>query len=194
MGKGAVKADGENFEGQCSTHGQPLSKSGADYAATVRNLGGDPENPWQIFPEAKKLYDDRREELRKIVANRRREYNEWAEANPALALELKGYLEGVLPNIDYTAIIHKANTSTRQASADVLGVLADTRLYPRRLQRSLPAGRCGRAYNGGNHERHSPPRRRDMRLRHILRILRLHEASRAPRLAHGAARKIHLDA
>ena len=125
MGKGAVKADGENFEGQCSTHGQPLSKSGADYAATVRNLGGDPENPWQIFPEAKKLYDDRREELRKIVANRRREYNEWAEANPALALELKGYLEGVLPNIDYTAIIHKANTSTRQASADVLGVLAE---------------------------------------------------------------------
>ncbi len=125
MGKGAVKADGENFEGQCSTHGQPLSKSGADYAATVRNLGGDPENPWQIFPEAKKLYDDRREELRKIVANRRREYNEWAEANPALALELKGYLEGVLPNIDYTAIIHKADTSTRQASADVLGVLAE---------------------------------------------------------------------
>ena len=28
MGKGAVKADGESFEGQCSTHGQPLSKSG----------------------------------------------------------------------------------------------------------------------------------------------------------------------
>ncbi len=26
MGRGCVKADGSNFEGQCSTHGQPLSK------------------------------------------------------------------------------------------------------------------------------------------------------------------------
>lgn len=39
MGCGAVKADGTNFENQCSTHGQPLSKSGADYIATVKNLG-----------------------------------------------------------------------------------------------------------------------------------------------------------
>ncbi len=30
MGRGAVTADGSNFEGKCSTHGQPLSKSGAD--------------------------------------------------------------------------------------------------------------------------------------------------------------------
>ena len=39
MGRGAVTATGENFEGKCSTHGQPLSKSGADYAMTVRHLG-----------------------------------------------------------------------------------------------------------------------------------------------------------
>ena len=32
MGYGCVTAQGENFEGQCSTHGNPLSKSGADYA------------------------------------------------------------------------------------------------------------------------------------------------------------------
>lgn len=125
MGKGAVKADGECFEGQCSTHGQPLSKSGADYAATVANLGGDPENPWKIFPEAEALYEARRQELRKIVAERRAAYKAWAEANPAKAIELKGYLEGILPEIDYTAIVHKADTSTRQASADVLSVLAE---------------------------------------------------------------------
>jgi len=125
MGKGAVKADGECFEGQCSTHGQPLSKSGADYAATVANLGGDPENPWKIFPEAAALYEARREELRKIVAERRAAFKSWADANPAKAIELKGYLEGVLPEIDYTAIAHKADTSTRQASADVLSVLAE---------------------------------------------------------------------
>lgn len=125
MGKGAVKADGEGFEGQCSTHGQPLSKSGADYAATVANLGGDPENPWKIFPEAAELYDNRRKELRAIVAKRREAFKAWQDANPAKAVELKGYLEGVLPQIDYTAIVHKADTSTRQASADVLSVLAE---------------------------------------------------------------------
>ena len=125
MGKGVVKADGENFEGQCSTHGQPLSKSGADITATIRNLGGDPENPWVIFPEVAALYESRREELRKIAAQRKAEYKNWAEANPALALELKSYLDGVLPSIDYAAVVHKANISTRQASADMLGVLAE---------------------------------------------------------------------
>ena len=63
MGKGVVKADGSNFEGQCSTHGQPLSASGADYAATMKNLGADPENPWVIFDDVKALYDARRAEL-----------------------------------------------------------------------------------------------------------------------------------
>ena len=125
MGKGVVKADGESFENQCSTHGQPLSKSGADYAATVRNLGGDPENPFVFFPEAVELYRERDEQLRRIVAGRRAEYEEWAKANPAKAIELKGYLEGVLPEIDYEAIAHKANAPTRQASADILGVLAE---------------------------------------------------------------------
>ena len=125
MGKGAVKADGECFEGQCSTHGQPLSKSGADYASTISNLGGDPENPWKIFPEAEALYSARREELRKIVAERREAFKQWAEANPALAIELKSYLEGVLPQIDYSEIAHKPGVATRQASADVLSVLAE---------------------------------------------------------------------
>ena len=125
MGKGVVKADGENFEGQCSTHGQPLSKSGADFAATIRNLGGDPENPWTIFPDVEKLYADRREELRKIVAERRQAFKTWADANPALAIELKSYIEGVIPSIDYSAIVHKADISTRQASSDVLSVLAE---------------------------------------------------------------------
>ncbi len=125
MGKGALTADGENFEGQCSTHGQPLSKSGADYAATVRNLGGDPADPFRIAPEVQALYAGRRTELAGIVAERRKAFDEWAKANPDKAVELKGYLDGVLPQIDYTAIVHKANISTRQASADVLGVLAE---------------------------------------------------------------------
>ena len=124
MGKGAVTADCKSFENQCSTHGQPLSKSGADYAATVRNLGGDPENPWVIFDDVRRLYAERAEELRKIVAERRKEYAEWEKANLGRAVMLKAYLEGVLPEIDYSAIVHKADISTRAASADVLAVLA----------------------------------------------------------------------
>lgn len=125
MGKGAVKADGASFEGQCSTHGQPLSKSGADYAATIKNLGGDPENPFVIFDDVKELYARRAADLREIVAARRAEFDTWAKAYPEKAAELKSYLDGVLPQIDYTAIVHKADISTRQASADVLGVLAE---------------------------------------------------------------------
>lgn len=125
MGRGAVTATGENFEGRCSTHGQPLSKSGADYTATVRNLGGDPENPWVIRPEVQALYDDRRRQLRAIVAERRETERRWAEANPDKALTLKNFIDGVLPQIDYRAIVHKANIATRTASANVLAELSD---------------------------------------------------------------------
>ncbi|MGN0219514.1 MAG: transketolase family protein [Muribaculaceae bacterium] len=125
MGLGAVTADGKNFEGQCSTHGQPLSKSGADVNATIRNLGGDPENPWVIFDDVAELYARRNDELRKIVARRREEFARWSETNPDKAATLKSYLEGRLPEIDYRAIAHKANVATRTASADVLSVLGE---------------------------------------------------------------------
>lgn len=124
MGRGARTASGESFEGQCSTHGQPLSKSGADIDATLRNLGADPENPWVIREEVKKLYAERADQLRKIVAERRNAHARWAAANPELAKTLKSYLAGELPEIDYQAIVHKANIATRAASADVLKVLA----------------------------------------------------------------------
>lgn len=124
MGRGAVTATGENFEGKCSTHGQPLSKSGADYAMTVKNLGGDPENPWQIRPEVKKLYADRAEALRKIVAERRAAEKAWAEANPEQAAVLRGFIEGRLPEIDWKSIVTKANVATRTASAAVLAELS----------------------------------------------------------------------
>ncbi len=123
MGRGAVTASGENFEGKCSTHGQPLSKSGADYAATVRNLGFDPEKPWEIDPEVQKLYDDRKAELRRIVADHRAKYDEWAAANPEKAAQLADFIAGRMPEIDFSAIQHKPNAATRTASADVLSVL-----------------------------------------------------------------------
>ena len=53
MGKGVVTAEGKPFEGKCSTHGQPLSSSGASYEETIKNLGGDPKNPFVIFDDVK---------------------------------------------------------------------------------------------------------------------------------------------
>lgn len=125
MGRGVVTASGDCFEGKCSTHGQPLSKSGADYPMTVKNLGGDPENPWVIRPEVAQLYAERREQLRKVVAERRAAQKQWAEAHFDEAVTLKGFIDGVIPQIDYKAIVHKANVATRTASADVLAVLSD---------------------------------------------------------------------
>lgn len=123
MGRGCVTAEGENFEGKCSTHGQPISKSGADYAKTVANLGGDPEDPWKVFPEVAALYEQRNNELREVVAKRRAEYDAWAQANPEAAKELQGYIDGKVADVDYSAIEHKPNIATRTASADVLKVL-----------------------------------------------------------------------
>ncbi len=125
MGRGCVTADGTNFEGQCSTHGQPLSKSGADYPATVKNLGFDPEKPWEIDPEVQKLYHDRDEQLRKIVKERKAEYAEWAKENPELDAQLKDFIDNKLPHIDWEKITQKPNVATRTASSTVLGILAE---------------------------------------------------------------------
>ena len=125
MGKGCVTADGENFEGKCSTHGQPLSASGASYENTIKNLGGDPTNPWVIFDDVKALYESRKQQLSVIAAQRKEAHRLWAEANPELNDELEGFLAGKLPDIDYKAIAHKPNIATRASSADVLSVLGE---------------------------------------------------------------------
>ena len=124
MGRGCVTAEGENFEGKCSTHGQPLSASGASYEKTVEHLGGNVENPWVIFPEVKELYAKREEELKQIVAERKAEQETWKKENPEAARQLSDYIEGKVANVDYSAIAHKPNIATRAASADVLKVLA----------------------------------------------------------------------
>lgn len=125
MGRGAMGPDGQSFEGRCSTHGQPLSKAGADLEATLRNLGADPANPWKIAADVEKLYADRNAELRKIAAERHVAEEKWAAENPELAKQLKDYIDGNLPAIDYSAIVQKANAATRNASATVLSVLAE---------------------------------------------------------------------
>ena len=123
MGKGCVTADGDNFEGKCSTHGQPLSASGASYEKTIEHLGGNPADPWQVFPEVAELYAKRAEALKAIVAERKAAQQKWAEENPEAAKLLQSYIDGKVADVDYSAIEHKPNIATRAASADVLKVL-----------------------------------------------------------------------
>ena len=125
MGLGCVTAENENFEGKCSTHGQPLSKSGASYEKTVENLGGSMENPWAIAEDVAALYSARKAELEAIVTERRAAEKAWAEANPEAAKQLEDFISGKLPEIDYESIEYKPNVATRTASANVLSVLGE---------------------------------------------------------------------
>lgn len=124
MGKGARKEDGSSFENETETHGQPLSAAGANFDVTIKNLGGDPQNPFVIFPETKELYAKREAELKEIVARKKAEKEAWAKANPELAEKMQKWFDGYIPAIDWANVEQKPNQATRAASATVLGMLA----------------------------------------------------------------------
>lgn len=123
MGKGARKADNSSYECNCATHGAPLG--GDAYVNTMKNLGADPENPFQIFPEVKEMYAKRAEELKKIVAERYAQKAAWAKENPEKAQLLEEWFSGKAPKIDWSLVQQKTGAATRGASATVLGVLAE---------------------------------------------------------------------
>lgn len=124
MGKGAVTANNESFEDKTATHGMPLGEAGASLEKTILNLGGNPEHPFTIFPEAKALYAERAAELKEIVAKKYAEKAAWLEANPEAAVNYTKWFAGEVPAVDWAGIQQKANAATRAASATVLGVLA----------------------------------------------------------------------
>ena len=123
MGKGARQADNSSYENTCKTHGAPLGAEACKN--TIINLGGDPENPFAIFDDVKELYTKRAEELKQIAAERHAEEAAWAAANPEKAAQQKDWFNNVVPAIDWANIKQKANDATRNASATVLGVLAE---------------------------------------------------------------------
>ena len=123
MGKGALKDDGSSYENSIKTHGAPLG--GDAYVNTIKNLGGDLDNPFQIFSEVKELYAKRNEELKGIVAKRHAEEEEWAKANPEKAELMKSWFSGNAPKIDWSSLVQKEGSATRAASAACLGVLAE---------------------------------------------------------------------
>ena len=122
MGKGARKADNSSYENNCATHGAPLG--GDAYVNTIKNLGGDASNPFQVFTQVEELYAKRREELKAIVAERYAQKAQWAKANPELAAKLELWFSGKAPVVKWDEIQQKANSATRAASATVLSALA----------------------------------------------------------------------
>ena len=122
MGKGARQADNSSYENSCKTHGAPLG--GDAYKNTIINLGGDVENPFVIWDDVKELYAKRAEELKQMAAERHVEEEAWANANPEKAAQQKEWFSGKAPKVNWEAIQQKANDATRNASATVLGVLA----------------------------------------------------------------------
>lgn len=122
MGKGALKEDGSSYERNCKTHGAPLG-SGA-YRNTVANLGGNPDDPFHIWPEVEELYANRKEELRKIVKERHEEEAAWAAQNPEKAQLMDDWFANRLPELPWDAIKQKNDGPTRNGSAACLSMLS----------------------------------------------------------------------
>ena len=123
MGKGALQADGSSYERSCKTHGAPLG--GDAYVNTVKNLGGDPENPFVIFDDVKEIYAKRAIELEAIAAERHAEEEEGAKANPEMAAKQTHWFSGKAPVVDWSGLTQKDDAPTRNASAACLGILAE---------------------------------------------------------------------
>jgi len=125
MGKGCLTEDGESFESQCSTHGQPISKAGASFANTVKNLGGDPENPFTVFGDVAGYYEKVRVAKKDKSAERKLLETEWKLDKPDAARKLASWISGDSVNINWEEIIQKSGVATRAASGTVLSYLAN---------------------------------------------------------------------
>lgn len=126
MGKGIVDKDGKSMEGLCSTHGQPISKAGADFKATVANLGGNPEEPFTVLEDVKQLYANVIKKNTKEANTRKKAYLQWADNHTEENQILKGYLSGKVSGFNVNDVSLKENTATRVASANILAHCAKT--------------------------------------------------------------------
>lgn len=123
MAKGARKEDGSSYERSVKTHGAPLG--GGAYENTVKNLGGDLNDPFVVFDDVKELYEKRNAELREIVKERHAAEIEWRKANPEKAEQMDAWFSGNAPKVDWSELVQKRDVATRVASANCLGVLAE---------------------------------------------------------------------
>ncbi len=124
MGKGVLKEDGSGYEGEVELHGKPLSKSAASYEATLKGLGANMDNHFEIFDDVNNYYKNILKEKSKNAQARKKDYEKWAKDNSALANKLEFFLSGDLPKIDWADLPQKSNVASRDASAAVMSYLA----------------------------------------------------------------------
>ncbi|MHC1776408.1 MAG: transketolase family protein [Lentimicrobium sp.] len=124
MGKGVLKADGSSFERNCATHGMPLGECGASYEKTIENLGGNPDDPFVVFPEVAELYRNSLVRIENEAEVRRALQSEWEKENPEQAGKLKQFFSGQCPKLDFRTIVQKEGIASRAASSAVLSYLA----------------------------------------------------------------------
>ncbi len=120
MGKGAVDDAGVSFEGKTSTHGMPLSEAGASFEKTIRNLGGDPSDPFRIFQDVENYYADWMKIKIRSAQERKRKQMDWEKENPDSAAKLNSFLLGNLPDLDFENVEMKQGIATRTASGTLL--------------------------------------------------------------------------
>ncbi len=125
MGKGVVKEDDSNFEGEVELHGQPLGKSNASYEATMKGLNANMQDPFEVSSEVKEYYDYILDQKRADAATKRQQFDDWAQANEALALKYDSFMQGDSPVINWEGIVQKENTATRNNSGVILAHLAE---------------------------------------------------------------------
>ncbi len=124
MGKGLIDEDGNSFEGQVSTHGQPVSAAGGSFEKSTEKLGGDISDPFAIFPDVlegwKEVLNTRREEVKEWQSAK----ENWSKENPELSDKLDRFYSGVVDSSLLTSVTQKRDIATRSASSEVLSHLA----------------------------------------------------------------------
>jgi transketolase len=124
MGKGALDANGNSFERQTSTHGMPLGEAGASFEKSIKNLNGNPSDPFEIFPDVAEYYKEVLKN-KSVKAHMMKEAErKWAMENPALSAKLDAFFSGKAPHMDVEQVAQKDDIATRAASSNVLGWLS----------------------------------------------------------------------
>ena len=125
MGKGCVTADGSSYEGYTELHGKPIGDTGADYTKTLENLGADVDNPFDIYQKVSDFYEDIVNRKKGEAHQRKKEIDAWRADNIELSNKLDGFLDGKLPDLDFSSVAQKEGQATRAASSNVLAYLAE---------------------------------------------------------------------
>ena len=125
MGKGIKDGENKPFENKVSTHGQPIDAAGASTNNTIASLGGNPENPFVVWPEVEEAFNLRLKDLQKEADGWQGRFETWKKVYPNLAKELEDWQNNKAPVLDLSAIPQKQGVATRVNSGAILSWLAD---------------------------------------------------------------------